>query len=1194
MPPLKRLFKQSLHHTKMESKSFKLPDATNFQQEFNDILSFVSEVCDVPYAFISYLDCEKQSIISKTGFDFLTIPENILHHNQSVIEQNTFSKVSEEVKHLSKKTPPSDFSFDFFSGLPIYSDENLVIGTLCIMDVKPKELSPIQLKTLQHSTRQVQTILNLWKKNDTLQKAFEQKENQLQVFIDNSKEIIYELDKNGIITYVSKNWKTFLGYEVEEVIGKSNASFLHPEDLENIVAFLDNTTETAKSEITYRILHKDGHYVWHTSSIRVSEKDGEIIYIGNCKDITEHIEARQKLLEQKEFYEKILDKIPTDIAVFDRDHNYLYLNPFAIKNNDLRKFIIGKNDFDYAKHTGRNNKNARKRRIRFLEAASSQNLIAWDEKHVGMNGEFTYHTRKFNPVFDENGNLDMMVGFGVDVTAIKIAQEQILKSKQLLNSILENVAVGIIVQGPQSEFLEYNKAACEMLGLTEDQMLGKSSFDEHWQVIHLDGREFLSEEHPVPMAIKQLKPIKNIVMGVFRPKTNDRAWLLVDAIPVFDDSEKLLYVVCSFNNITELKKAEDELKLSNERFTYSSEATSDAIWDWNLLTDKIFVGANFTTLFGHTFKNNTIMASECEAFVHPEDREAYNKHFEAEINSGSNRWSDEYRYLKSDGSYAYVNDNAMIIRDDDGKAIRVIGAMKDVSAEKKLKLELQQSEEQFKGAFEHSPVGMSIVDVNGNYIEVNDRLCEMLGYSNQEMKLLTFQEITYHKDLKIDLDFKADLDSGKISNFGFEKRFIHKNKSIVWAHISVSLVKNSKNEIYYVVQIIDISERKKIELQNKTLIEENNKNKAILLNEAKNMYRFLAENTIDLVCLHDLNTTFQYISPSAINMLGYDPEEMIGKSPLDYAHPDEIEYLLQSFNDFVAGKVNDSTTARFRNKDGKYIWLETRANIVEKKGVKSGFQSSSRDITTRKEEEEATEKALAKERELNELRTNLVSTISHEFRTPMTTIRTSAELIAMYMDGQLFEKAQRIDKQLNTITGEIDRIIDLMNSVLTISKNDAGKTNFNPIKFDLRQLCLDVIETSFDNQKNGSRVQLSFEGMDFMVFADKNLMEYSLFNLLNNAFKYSEGAGDIKLNLNSISPEIILEIIDFGIGIPEEDQHKLFNTFFRASNTNGIQGTGLGLYIVKTFTEKNSGKIKLESHLGEGTKVTLKFPLQKP
>jgi signal transduction histidine kinase len=211
----------------------------------------------------------------------------------------------------------------------------------------------------------------------------------------------------------------------------------------------------------------------------------------------------------------------------------------------------------------------------------------------------------------------------------------------------------------------------------------------------------------------------------------------------------------------------------------------------------------------------------------------------------------------------------------------------------------------------------------------------------------------------------------------------------------------------------------------------------------------------------------------------------------------------------------------------------------------------------------------------------------------MTTIRTSAELIEMYLEGQKFETKKRIDKQLGTITGEIDRITELMNAVLTISKDDAGKTNFHPITFDLKKLCLDVIETSFDNQKDGRKVQTLFQGIEFNVFADRNLMEYSLFNLFNNAFKYSENSGDIILHITSNLTKINLEIIDFGIGIPKEDQHKLFNTFFRASNTNGIQGTGLGLYIVKTFTEKNFGKIRLESQLNKGTKVTLEFPLKK-
>jgi signal transduction histidine kinase len=211
----------------------------------------------------------------------------------------------------------------------------------------------------------------------------------------------------------------------------------------------------------------------------------------------------------------------------------------------------------------------------------------------------------------------------------------------------------------------------------------------------------------------------------------------------------------------------------------------------------------------------------------------------------------------------------------------------------------------------------------------------------------------------------------------------------------------------------------------------------------------------------------------------------------------------------------------------------------------------------------------------------------------MTTIRTSAELIEMYIEDVTFKNSDRLQKHLYTITNEIDRIVELMNTVLTISREDSGMTNYSPITFDLKQVCLDVIEASYSNQKDGRVVETAIQGNAFPVLADNKLMKYALFNVLNNAFKYSQGCDNIVLSLFSTDTTVSVEIIDFGIGIPKIDQHKLFNTFFRASNTDGIQGTGLGLYIVKTFTEKNSGIVKLESKLGKGTKITLEFPLHQ-
>jgi PAS domain S-box-containing protein len=1174
-------------------KIINFSETIDFQQEFNSVLLFISEICEVPCVFISLIDLTGLAVKAKIGLDLIPITPNILAFNENVIQQNKIKIVSDINNEVSNQSENLE---NFFAGLPICLDENLVIGTICITATKPKELSSVQLKYLHHAVEQIQSLLKLHIENKELQETIKQQENQFQLTIDNSNEIIYEINLEGIIIYASNNWTKYLGYDIKEVLGKSNASFLHPEDLENCITFLNRVVKTGENEgeLIYRILHKEGHYVWHETRLKLSQRNGSPFFIGSCRDITEHIEVQQKLLQQKDFYETILNNLPTDVVVFDSNHKYIYVNPIAIKNEELRKFIIGKDDFEYAQHMQRDVSIARSRREKFLAALQIEKTSFWEETLNSEVNGITYHDRKFTPVFNDDGSFKMMIGFSVNITESKKIQEEIFKNRQLTASILQNVAVGIVVQGPESEIFENNIAACEMLGLTEDQLRGLTSFDSQWKVIHIDGSPFQPNEHPVPQAIEKLKPINNIVMGVHRPMHNDLVWLLVDAIPVFGDLNELLYVICSFNDITAQKKAEDSLKISNERFTYSSKATSDALWDWNMITDEIIVGESYSILFGHQFENNIITGQEYQNFVHPEDREYYFASAEKAINTDVYRWTEVYRYLKSDGTYAFIKDKAVIIRNDEGKAIRMIGAMQDITKEKKLKDKLLQSEEQFKGAFENSAVGMALVNTEGTYIEVNDRLCKMLGYSNQEMKYLKFQEITHYEDLTLDLDFKEKLDNGKISNFSSEKRFIHKNKSIIWAHMSVSVAKNDKNKIkYYIVQVIDITERKKIEEENKVLTDENNRNKTVQLNEAKNMYRLLADNTVDLVCLHNADTSFKYISPSIQNLLGYSSDELLGKFPLDYAHPEDKNYLQKKMEKFLTLKTDEPVIARFKKRNNEYIWIEIKTSLILENKVLVEIQTSSRDVTSQKIAEKAIEKALSKERELNDLRTNLVATISHEFRTPMTTIRTSAELISMYLENQNLQNGNRLQKRVTIITEEIDRIVELMNAVLTISKEDSGKTNFNPTLFDLKDFCQEIIDSYYLDKINHAKVTTHFNGSTFTVNADKKLMEYAIINILNNAFKYSEKFEEVILNLSSNNDTIILEIIDFGIGIPKQDQLKLFNTFFRASNTDGFQGTGLGLYIAKTFTEKNLGTIALESELGKGTKVTLKFPLIK-
>lgn len=153
----------------------------------------------------------------------------------------------------------------------------------------------------------------------------------------------------------------------------------------------------------------------------------------------------------------------------------------------------------------------------------------------------------------------------------KLKENNISINEERLTSIMNNIDVGLLLQGPKAEIILSNNRAFEMLGLTEDQLLGKTSFDKDWNVIHEDGSSFPGNTHPVPEAIRTKFPVKDVVMGVQRSNTKDRIWLLVSAIPILDSSGNLIHVICSFIDITKRKHAEDELQQSHKRLSILSE-----------------------------------------------------------------------------------------------------------------------------------------------------------------------------------------------------------------------------------------------------------------------------------------------------------------------------------------------------------------------------------------------------------------------------------------------------------------------------------------------------------------------------------------------------------------------------------------------------------------------------------------------
>jgi PAS domain S-box-containing protein len=232
--------------------------------------------------------------------------------------------------------------------------------------------------------------------------------------------------------------------------------------------------------------------------------------------------------------------------------------------------------------------------------------------------------------------------------------------------------------------------------------------------------------------------------------------------------------------------------------------------------------------------------------------------------------------------------------------------------------------------------------------------------------------------------------------------------------------------------------------------------------------------------------------------------------------------------------------------------------------------------------------ALDKEKELNELKSRFVSMASHEFRTPLSTILSSAALISKYTDSDQNDK--RI-KHVSRIKSAVQNLTGILNDFLSLSKIEEGKENVIFEEFNFNDVCSVVIDELKSILKPGQKID--FDSSIEKIVSDKRIIKNILFNILSNSIKYSKDDSLIFINTLEENDKLFIHIKDQGIGIPESEMKYLFSRFFRASNVENIKGTGLGLNIVKRYLELINGHIDIKSKMGHGTEITIQLDKSK-
>lgn len=363
------------------------------------------------------------------------------------------------------------------------------------------------------------------------------------------------------------------------------------------------------------------------------------------------------------------------------------------------------------------------------------------------------------------------------------------------------------------------------------------------------------------------------------------------------------------------------------------------------------------------------------------------------------------------------------------------------------------------------------------------------------------------------------------------------------------------------------------------------------LRESEEKHRALFEATSQGVMLHD-ERQFLDVNPAALRILGYERESLIGKHPSQTSPPAQSdgEPSAQASQRHIEACMKNGT-AHFewlaRTGQGRDVPLEVILTRIQM-GGKPLIQAVIMDITERKNAEAELLKALAREKELGALKSNFVSMVSHEFRTPLAIIMSSAEILAEYFDRM--EPAER-HEHLGSIRKNTRRMADMMEEVLLLSRVEAGKLTLQAELIDLPSFCRRLVDEVLSATHRRCPIELTVNCFDCETFADERLLRHILTNLLTNAVKYSPEGSAVDFHMTRFGTRVQFIVRDSGIGIPERDQKWLFNAFHRGRNVGEIPGTGLGLVIVKRCVELHRGSIRIDSQVGRGTTVEVDIPV---